>query len=149
MDDVLRALSEGALRWLPDEPWLHRKRALAEHAIEDAEPLGVPGGAGLAADLVLATGAAEWHRIAYGQVKPALIAAALGHDEPWLIPFALRQERHLLELPVRDVAFPIARDPALEVGPVAAGLTTEVDGAHAAARAGDARRAAEHLRRAA
>lgn len=149
MDDVLRALSEGALRWLPGEPWLHRKRVLAEHATEDGDPLGIQGGAGLAESLARATSAAEWQRIAYGQVKPALAAAALESAEPWLIPFALRQERHVLELPVRDVVLPVEHDPALEVGPVAAALTTEVDAAHAAARARDPRRAAEHLRRAA
>jgi len=149
MDDALRALSEGGLRRLEGEPWLHRKRLLAEHAVEDAEPLGIGGGADLAARLDRAPDAAAWQRIAYEEVKPALAAAALARDEPRLIPFALRQERHVLELPVRAFVLPIARDPALDVGPVAPALTAEVDAAHAAARAGDARAAAQHLRRAA
>ena len=148
MDDALRALAAGALRWLPEEPWLHRKRVLAEHAAEDAAPTGIPGGEDLAARLAEADDPVEWERTAYGEVKPALARAARAAQDPALVPFALRQERHALELPVRDVVFAIERDPALEVGPVAPALQREVDAAHAAAAAGDAQTAAGHLRRA-
>ena len=149
MDAALRALAEGALRWLPQEPWLHRKRLLAEHAVEDAEPSGVPGGEPLVLLLAAAADATEWHRVAYGEVKPALARAARAAGDPSRIPLALRQERHVLELPVREFVLPLDRDPALEVGPSAAELRQLVDAAHRAARAGDAPGAAEHLRRAA
>src|SRR3954451_23603285 len=102
MDDAMRALAAGALRWLPEEPWLHRKRVLAEHAAEDAVPAGIPGGEDLAAALTAATDAADWERIAYGEVKPALARRARAAGAPALIPLAMRQERHALELPVRE-----------------------------------------------
>jgi hypothetical protein len=146
MDAALRALAEGALRWLPEEPWLHRKRVLAEHAAEDAEGADAPGGEDLAARLAAAGDADGWERLAYGAVKPALARAA---RDAGAIPLALRQERHVLELAGRELVFPVERDPALEVGPVAAELREAVDAAHAAARAGDAAGAAAHLRHAA
>ncbi len=146
MDAALRALAEGALRWLPEEPWLHRKRLLAEHAEEDAPGAGTPGGEDLAVLLAAAADATEWHRVAYGTVKPAVARAARAAGA---VALALRQERHVLELPVRELVFPVEHDPALEVGPVAAQLRQAVDAAHAAALAGDAPGAAGHLRRAA
>jgi hypothetical protein len=149
MDAALRALAAGALRWLPEEPWLHRKRLLAEHAAEDGEPTGLPGGEDLALLLSAAATATEWQRLAYGEVKPALARAARATGDPGLIPVALRQERHALELPVRLLVLPIEEDPALEHGSAAAQLRAAVEAAHDAARAGDAHGAAGHLLRAA
>jgi hypothetical protein len=120
-DDIalLRALSAAALSALPGEPWLHRKRLLAEHARDDVT----------AADALATAPGTEGERASqdplafedvYGTVKPELAArlrarlAALDPREDEerfraLLRALLAQERHVDELSTRPR--PPAPDP--------------------------------------
>jgi hypothetical protein len=104
---VLRALVHDALGRLPEEPHLHVKRALAEHADEDARAalllvsaLGrAPGAPGDALRALL-----EQPDRAALQRALAQAARAAGGDErelSVLLPLAHDQERHADELPDR------------------------------------------------
>jgi hypothetical protein len=126
---VLRALVHLGLGWLPSEPRLEVKRALARHAHEDARSLeeirarlhdlpdtqdlpGAPAGTlrDVLARAARADDADEYRRIAYGALKPTLVELLREHrdavdpllDEPTLEVLATalaRQSRHLDELP--------------------------------------------------
>ena len=126
---VLRELVHLSCGWLPLEPRLETKYLLGDHLHDDARavtkikrrlyelrtPSDYPGAPcdDLAALLDRATAAqssAEYIAIAYGELKPALIAAARIHldqldpllDEPslrQLTQLLHRQERHVAELP--------------------------------------------------
>ena len=129
---LLRALVHLGLGWLPSEPRLDAKRALARHAHEDARsideilirladlpdthgPTGRP--AGTLADVIdriaHADGVEEYLQFAYGTIKPTLAQRLREHrdqidpllDEPTLelaITVLARQERHLDELPAQQ-----------------------------------------------
>src|SRR3954447_15341377 len=126
---VLRELVHLSCGWLPLEPRLETKDLLRDHLHDDARavtkikrrlyelrtPSEYPGAPcdELAALLDRASGAqssAEYVEIAYGELKPALIAATrihLDHLDPMLDEPSLRQltqllhrqERHVAELP--------------------------------------------------
>ena len=126
---VLRELVHLGCAWLPLEPRLHVKYALGDHLHDDARsvtkirrrlyelrtPSDYPGAPAevLAELLDRAAGArtsAEYLAIAYGELKPALVAAVGRHlealdplvDEPslrLLTQLKHRQERHVVELP--------------------------------------------------
>src|SRR5215217_2733302 len=126
---VLRELVHLSCGWLALEPRLEVKYALGDHLHDDARavtkikrrlyelrtPSDYPGAPSpeLAALLDRANGAstsAEYVEIAYGELKPALIAALRIHldtldpivDEPslrLLTQLLHRQERHVVELP--------------------------------------------------
>ena len=126
---VLRELVHLSCGWLPLEPRLEVKYLLGDHLHDDARavtkikrrlyelrtPSDYPGApaAELAALLdraSAATSSAEYLEIAYGELKPALIAALTIHldrldpllDEPslrQLTQLLHRQERHVAELP--------------------------------------------------
>src|SRR5687767_7851130 len=125
---VLRELVHLSCGWLPLEPRLEVKYALGDHLHDDARavtkikrrlyelrtPSDYPGAPAeeLAALLERANGATtsgEYVEIAYGELKPALIAAIRVHlatldpivDEPslrLLTQILHRQERHTVEL---------------------------------------------------
>jgi hypothetical protein len=133
---VLRELVHLSCGWLPLEPRLETKYLLGDHLHDDARavtkikrrlyelrtPSDYPGAPceELAALLDRACSAqtpAEYVEIAYGELKPALIAAARIHldqldpmlDEPslrQLTQLLHRQERHVAELPARTTAQP-------------------------------------------
>lgn len=156
---LLRALAHGALEALPREPWLHRKRLLAEHAVDDLdsaaalEDLRVPAPPVL---LPRASDAAGYEHLAYAEVKPRLAVAArqwlpaAGPEElRALIPLAIRQERHVEELPVPVLHHVVDRDPVLDFGGLDPAIAGTVKAAETAAARGAAREAAELLREAA
>jgi hypothetical protein len=129
---VLRPLVHLNLGWLPSEPRLDAKRALARHAYEDARSIDeilvrladLPGtdgptgrAAGTLADVIdrvaRAHGREEYLQFAYGTVKPTLAQRLREHrrqidpllDEPTLelvTTILARQERHVDELPAHD-----------------------------------------------
>ena len=127
---VLRELVHWTNGWLPLEPSFERKHALGGHVYDDARALtkikrrlyelrhpsdypGAPGDelAALLDRMNGASGPEEYLRIAYGELKPTLIAGLRIHldrldpllDEPTfrlLTGLLHRQERHVAELPV-------------------------------------------------
>jgi hypothetical protein len=129
---VLRELVHLSCGWLPLEPRLEVKYLLGDHLHDDARavtkikrrlyelrtPSDYPGAPAeeLAALLDRANGASsstEYIEIAYGELKPALIAAVRVHlatldpivDEPslrLLTQILHRQERHTVELPAAE-----------------------------------------------
>jgi hypothetical protein len=133
---VLRELVHLSCGWLPLEPRLETKYLLGDHLHDDARavtkikrrlyelrtPSDYPGAPcdDLAALLDRASSArssAEYIAIAYGELKPALIAAVRIHldqldpmlDEPslrQLTQLLHRQERHIAELPATTTAQP-------------------------------------------
>jgi hypothetical protein len=133
---VLRELVHLSCGWLPHEPRLEAKFALGDHIHDDARavtkirrrlyelrhPSDYPGApSGELAELLDrandARDSAEYLEIAYGQLKPALIAAIRVHldgldpllDEPslrQLTQLLHRQERHLEELPASAQPLP-------------------------------------------
>ena len=133
---VLRELVHLSCGWLPLEPRLETKYLLGDHLHDDARavtkikrrlyelrtPSDYPGAPcdELAALLDRASSAqspAEYLGIAYGELKPALIAAVRIHldqldpmlDEPslrQLTQLLHRQERHVAELPASSTAQP-------------------------------------------
>ena len=133
---VLRELVHLSCGWLPLEPRLETKYLLGDHLHDDARavtkikrrlyelrtPSDYPGAPcdDLAALLDRASAAqssAEYLAIAYGELKPALIAAVRIHldqldpmlDEPslrQLTQLLHRQERHVAELPASATAQP-------------------------------------------
>jgi len=135
---VLRELVHLSCAWLALEPRLEVKYALGDHLHDDARavtkikrrlyelrtPSDYPGAPAeeLTALLERADGArtsAEYLAIAYGELKPALIAALRVHldeldpvvDEPSLRQLTQllgRQERHVAELPAAGAAQPPA-----------------------------------------
>src|SRR3954452_13348154 len=135
---VLRELVHLSCGWLPIEPRLEVKYALGDHLHDDARtltkirrrlyelrtPSDYPGApdAELAALLDRAAAAdspAAYLVIAYGELKPALIAAVRVHlarldpllDEPslrLLTQLVHRQERHVVELPGTPAEAPFA-----------------------------------------
>src|SRR4051794_8061375 len=101
---LLRGLAAGALAAVAREPFLHRKRLLAEHARDDAA----------AAQALVAARVPDTEPAPaadpYGDAKPRLAAALRGRlaaadprdDEAGyarLLELALMQERHVAELP--------------------------------------------------
>jgi hypothetical protein len=142
---VLRELVHLSCGWLAIEPRLEVKYALGDHIHDDARtltkikrrlyelrtPSDYPGApdAELAALLDRAEGAdspTEYLAIAYGELKPALIAATRIHldtldpllDEPslrLLTQLLHRQERHVTELPARPAELPFADLGALPI----------------------------------
>jgi hypothetical protein len=133
---VLRELVHLSCGWLPLEPRLETKYLLGDHLHDDARavtkikrrlyelrtPSDYPGAPcdDLAALLDRASSAqssAEYKAIAYGELKPALIAAVRIHldqldpmlDEPslrQLTQLLHRQERHVAELPANATTPP-------------------------------------------
>ncbi len=131
---VLRELVHLGSGWLALEPRLEVKYALGDHLHDDARsvskvkrrlyelrtPSEYPGAPAEALTALLdraaaAPDAATYLAVAYGELKPALIAAIALHldgldplvDEPslrLLTQLRHRQERHLTELPVPAVA---------------------------------------------
>lgn len=125
---VLRELVHLSAGWLPEEPGFERKYALGDHLHDDARALskikrrlyelrhpseypGAPGAelAELLDSLAAADSPAGYVEIAYGRVKPALVAAIDVHlseldpvtDEPslrLLEQLVTRQRRHCSEL---------------------------------------------------
>lgn len=138
---VLRELVHLGCGWLPLEPRLHVKYALGDHLHDDARSVskvkrrlyelrtpsdypGAPADA-LAELLDRAAGARSseaYLAIAYGELKPALVAAIVRHsetldplvDEPslrLLTQLRHRQERHVVELPAeRGPGAPVLED---------------------------------------
>jgi hypothetical protein len=149
---ALRAAARDALARLAAEPWLHAKRALAEHAEEDTLTA-----AAIEALLDRALHAAD------AAPPPARIAAearalAATTDDPGrlglLLGLAAAQERHADELPApgwRPAAEAPARDPFVlrEPGAAPDPIDDAISAAERAAAAGDAGRAADHMRTAA
>jgi hypothetical protein len=126
---VVHGLAQAALGWLPHEPRLEAKRALAGHAYDDARSAVKLAKLGIQADPLQPRAAtvADYESAAYGTLKPRLAreAAALAReldplaDEPLLralTQLATRQDRHADELPVTD---PLSADlqPATRVSP--------------------------------
>ena len=133
---VLRELVHLSCGWLPLEPRLETKYLLGDHLHDDARavtkirrrlyelrtPSDYPGAP--CDDLCVlldranaATSSAEYLRVAYGELKPALIAAVGIHlaaldplvDEPslrQLTQLLHRQERHVAELPAEPTEAP-------------------------------------------
>ena len=162
---VLRELVHLSCGWLPLEPRLEVKYALGDHLHDDARavtkikrrlyelrtPSDYPGAPAeeLAALLDRANGAttsAEYVAIAYGELKPTLVAAIRIHldtldpivDEPslrLLTQILHRQERHMVELPAIGAAR--VRGPRRAADPPARGARAE---GHAAARRARPRR---------
>jgi hypothetical protein len=142
---VLRELVHLSCGWLAVEPRLEVKYALGDHLHDDARtvtklrrrlyelrtPSDYPGApdAELAALLdraAAADGPAAYIEIAYGQLKPALLAAVRIHlatldpllDEPslrLLTQLLHRQERHVIELPAAAAPVPFADLGALPI----------------------------------
>jgi hypothetical protein len=142
---VLRSLVHLSLGWLPSEPRLDAKRALARHAHEDARSIDeilirladLPGtdgpigrAAGTLADVIdrvaRAHGREEYVQFVYGTVKPTLAQRLREHrqqidpllDEPTLelvTAILARQERHIDELPAHDPA-PLTFELRIEPG---------------------------------
>jgi hypothetical protein len=136
---VLRELVHLSCGWLPLEPRLEVKYLLGDHLHDDARavtkikrrlyelrtPSDYPGApceelAALLDRADAATTSAEYVQVAYGELKPALIAAVrihLDHVDPLLDEPSLRQltqllhrqERHVAELPA-DAAAPAFDD---------------------------------------
>jgi len=135
---VLRELVHLSCGWLALEPRLEVKYALGDHLHDDARTVsklkrrlyelrtpsdypGAPAGE-LTALLDRANDCAsssEYVQVAYGELKPALVAAVRAHlehldplvDEPslrLLTQVVLRQERHLAELEAEPRALPFA-----------------------------------------
>ena len=133
---VLRELVHLSCGWLPLEPRLETKYLLGDHVHDDARavtkirrrlyelrtPSDYPGAPCDELCVLLdranaATSSAEYLQVAYGELKPALIAAVAIHlealdplvDEPslrQLTQLLHRQERHVVELPVEPSAPP-------------------------------------------
>jgi hypothetical protein len=133
---VLRELVHLSCGWLPLEPRLEVKYVLGDHLHDDARavtkikrrlyelrtPSDYPGApcpelAELLDRANAATSSAEYVEVAYGQLKPALIAALQTHldnldpvlDEPslrQLTQLLHRQERHVAELPAETTRQP-------------------------------------------
>ena len=129
---VLREIVHLSNGWLPHEPAFERKYALGDHIHDDARALtkvkrrlyelrhpsdypGAPGEelAGLLDRLNAAATPQEYHAVAYGEAKPALLRAFAVHldrldlvtDEPslrLLTQLTERQRRHLAELPAPE-----------------------------------------------
>lgn len=142
---VLRELVHLSCGWLAIEPRLEVKYALGDHLHDDARtltkirrrlyelrtPSDYPGApdAELAALLDRAAAAedpAAYLQIAYGELKPALIAGAKLHlatldpllDEPslrLLTQLVHRQERHVIELPATPAPAPFGDLGALPI----------------------------------
>jgi hypothetical protein len=136
---VLRELVHLSCGWLPLEPRLETKYLLGDHLHDDARavtkikrrlyelrtPSDYPGAPCDDLCAILdranaATTSAEYLQVAYGELKPALIAAVRIHldaldplvDEPslrQLTQLLHRQERHVAELPA-EAAAPLAFD---------------------------------------
>jgi hypothetical protein len=151
----LRALERDALTRLPEAPWLHVKRVLADHAAEDAASaaaLGDRTGAA-AADPVDPVPDRRGLQARLADDARAL-RDATGDERlvQVLIELELRQRRHLDELPPPRVAIaPGPRDPFVRFEPGAPPdpLDEAVRAAEAAAREGDTATAAERMREAA
>ena len=133
---VLRELVHLSCGWLPLEPRLETKYLLGDHLHDDARavtkikrrlyelrtPSDYPGAPCDDLCAILdranaATTSAEYLQVAYGELKPALIAAERIHldaldplvDEPslrQLTQLLHRQERHVAELPAEPVTLP-------------------------------------------
>jgi hypothetical protein len=131
---VLRELVHLSCGWLPLEPRLETKYLLGDHVHDDARavtkvrrrlyelrtPSDYPGAPCDELCVLLdranaATSSAEYLQVAYGELKPALIAAVTIHlaaldplvDEPslrQLTQLLHRQERHVAELPAEPTA---------------------------------------------
>jgi hypothetical protein len=131
---VLRELVHLSCGWLALEPRLETKYLLGDHLHDDARavtkirrrlyelrtPSDYPGAPCDELCVLLeranaATSSAEYLRVAYGELKPALIAAVAIHldaldplvDEPslrQLTQLLHRQERHVVELPAEPTA---------------------------------------------
>jgi hypothetical protein len=134
---VLRELVHSSCGWLPLEPRLETKYVLGDHLHDDARavakikrrlyelrtPSDYPGAPCDDLCRILdragaATSSADYVRVAYGELKPALVAAVrihLDHLDPMLDEPSLRQltqllhrqERHVAELPAEPAA-PVA-----------------------------------------
>lgn len=155
----LRALERDALARLTDEPWLHVKRVLAEHAAEDAASAAALEG--LLPDP--AGGPVAQRPVEDRNLVQARLATAAGAlvehavDERVLrilVELELRQRRHGDELPPRRAAALAAtgiRDPFVPTDPDAAPdpIDEAVSAAETAAREGDAATAAARMRDAA
>ncbi len=145
---LLRSLVHLGLGWLPSEPRLDGKRALARHAHEDARsidellirlgdlpdtngPTGRPAGtlADVLDRIAHADGREEYLQFAYGTLKPTLARRLREHrdeidpllDEPTLeltTTILARQERHLDELPAQQPQ-PLTCELRLEPGDAA------------------------------
>jgi hypothetical protein len=94
--ETLKGLVRVASDRVPDEPRLHVKLLLAEHARDDAESVaalraaGTPDGEPRAVlDIVQA----------YREVNPRLLRNLAGATSPELIKIRHDQERHLVEIP--------------------------------------------------
>jgi hypothetical protein len=137
---VLRELVHLSCGWLPLEPRLETKYLLGDHLHDDARavtkirrrlyelrtPSDYPGAPCDELCVLLdranaATSSADYLRVAYGELKPALIAAVSIHldaldplvDEPslrQLTQLLHRQERHVAELPAEPTAPPEFED---------------------------------------
>jgi len=131
---VVRELVHLSCGWLPLEPRLETKYLLGDHVHDDARavtkikrrlyelrtPSDYPGAPSDDLRAILdranaATSAAEYLQVAYGELKPALIAAVRIHvdaldplvDEPslrQLTQLLHRQEPHIVELPAAAAA---------------------------------------------
>jgi hypothetical protein len=115
---VLRELVHRALGRVATEPWLHDKRALAQHAHDDAQLVAaILRRLGTTAPAVSVLGEHD----AYASVKPGLAVAVRDHlaeidavaapdDARLLSDIATRQELHVAELPARIAAPPFVLD---------------------------------------
>jgi hypothetical protein len=113
---ALRAAARDALARLPDEPWLHVKRVLAEHAEENER-----FAAAIEAHLGTSAAAYSGSQTDHAAAARALAEAAVDEAElALLLGIAAAQDRHRDELPsASDVCETFhARDPFVvtEVG---------------------------------
>jgi hypothetical protein len=143
---ALRAAARDALARLPDEPWLHVKRVLAEHAEEDKRfAAAIEAHLGISADATTAS------QVDFARAARALADAA--EDEAQLallLGIAAAQDRHRDELPrVKNAceAF-FTREPFVmrEAGAAPDEIDEALKVADAAAARGDARAAADAMR---
>ena len=144
---ALRVAARDNLARLPDEPWLHVKRVLAEHAAEDER-----AAAAIEAHLGITTNARNVCESFLAPVARELAAAATDEAElVLLLGIAAAQDRHRDELPnARKVCETfVAREPFVvrEVGAAPDEIDEALKVAEAAAVRGDARAAAEAMRR--
>lgn len=122
--ETLKALVRVASERVPDEPRLHVKLLLAEHARDDAESVAA----------LRASGAADGEPRdvldivqAYREVKPRLLRDLAGATSPELVKIRHDQERHLVEIPSPEPP------PAIFAEPVDDELAAQLDALREAA----------------
>ena len=143
---ALRAAAHGALARLPDEPWLHVKRVLAEHAEEDER-----AAAAIEAHLGISVDATNASQLDVASAARALADATSDEAElALLLGIAAAQDRHRDELPrATNVCEAVgARDAFVvrEAGAAPDEIDEALKVADAAAARGDAGAAADAMR---